>query len=281
MPRGRTHEVRARLRAGGLHTVCEKARCPNAGECFGSGTATFLILGDVCTRDCSFCAVKHGAPAAPDPGEPSRVAEEAKRLGLCHVVITSVTRDDLPDGGAAQFAACVHAVREAIPKATVEVLVPDFGGNADSLAEVLRARPDVLNHNIETVRRLYPRVRPQAVYDRSLELLSRAASFARLLPPTAYRLPPVVVKSGLMVGLGETRGEINACLRDLRAAGVSVLTIGQYLRPRRDNVEVARYYTPAEFDELAAEARDLGFGRVLSGPLVRSSYHAAETLGRP
>jgi lipoic acid synthetase len=197
------------------------------------------------------------------------------------VVITSVTRDDLPDGGAAQFAACVHAVREAIPKATVEVLVPDFGGNADSLAEVLRARPDVLNHNIETVRRLYPRVRPQAVYDRSLELLSRAASFARLLPPTAYRLPPVVVKSGLMVGLGETRGEINACLRDLRAAGVSVLTIGQYLRPRRDNVEVARYYTPAEFDELAAEARDLGFGRVLSGPLVRSSYHAAETLGRP
>ncbi|MBI5529596.1 MAG: lipoyl synthase [Deltaproteobacteria bacterium] len=273
VPRGTTHALRARLREGGLHTVCEEARCPNAGECFGAGTATFLILGDACTRDCTFCAVRHGVPDAPDPDEPRRVAAEAKRLGLRHVVITSVTRDDLPDGGAGHFAACVRACRDLLPGATVEVLIPDFHGDVDALGCVLKACPDVLNHNIETVRALYPEVRPQADYDRSLALLRRCGP-----QPTACSLQPVVVKSGLMVGLGETREQLSECFRDLHRAGVEVLTIGQYLRPRRANIEVARYCTPFEFDELAADARDLGFSHVLSGPLVRSSYHAAETV---
>lgn len=288
---GGTHAVRARLRAAGLHTVCEEARCPNAGECFGAGKATFLILGDACTRACTFCAVGHAAPAAADPDEPSRVAETAAGLGLRHVVITSVTRDDLADGGAGQFASCIKTCRGALPDATIEVLIPDFGGDEDALNVVLAAGPDVLNHNIETVRGLYPRVRPQAGYDRSLELLARAAAFAGPTPAGRVRSaavetpapalshPTPVVKSGLMVGLGETRAQLSECFRDLRHAGVEILTMGQYLRPRRSNIGVARYYEPAEFGELAAAARAAGIPTVVAAPLVRSSYHAAGTLG--
>ena len=251
-----------------LHTVCRSARCPNRGECWNHGTATFLLLGSVCTRACAFCGVDSGRPAPPDAGEPQRVAAAALRLRLRHVVLTSVTRDDLPDGGAAHFAATIAAVRAALPAAQVEVLVPDFAGSAAALATVLAARPDVFNHNLETVRRLQPDVRPQASYEGSLAVLRRAAAGPQ----------PRRVKSGLMAGLGETDAEWLEACRDLRAAGGELLTLGQYLPPAAGKRPVARFVTPAAFDQLAAAARGLGFRGVAAGPLVRSSYRAEELL---
>ncbi|MFB3882653.1 MAG: lipoyl synthase [Armatimonadota bacterium] len=253
-----------------LHTVCQSAQCPNVGECFGKGAATFMILGDSCTRDCRFCAVQHGRPELPDPDEPRRVAEAAAMLGLSHVVVTSVTRDDLADGGAAHFASTIHAIRDLLPTARVEVLVPDFRGDGDALRSVIAAGPDVLNHNVETVPRLYQQVRPQADYRRSLALLRRAA----LMSPIA------VTKSGMMVGLGETNEEVIEVLADLREAGVSAVTIGQYLQPTRRHLPVAEFVPPARFGEYADRAREMGFTAVMSGPLARSSYHAAELMGR-
>ena len=253
------------LAARGLHTVCESARCPNLGECFGRGTATFLILGNTCTRDCRFCAVEHGRPEAVDAEEPRRVAEAAAMLGLRHVVVTSVTRDDLPDGGAGHFAATIGAIRELLPSARVEVLVPDFGGDWKALGVVMAARPAVLNHNVETVARLYPEVRPQAGYARSLELL-RAGEMAG----------EVITKSGFMVGLGESEQEVLELLRDLRGAGTQAVTIGQYLQPTRRHLAVAEYVRPEVFARYGAAAREMGFTYVMSGPLVRSSYHAGE-----
>jgi len=265
------HAVRRLMRELDLATVCESARCPNRGECLGTGTATFLVLGGVCTRRCGFCAVAKGAaPAAPDPGEPAAVAAAVARLGLDYAVVTSVTRDDLPDGGAAHLAATVRAIRDACPGTPVEVLVPDFAGAPGALETVLAAGPAVLNHNLETVPRLYPRVRPGADYDRSLALLRRARSVS----------PAVAAKSGLMVGLGEETGELTAVMRDLAAAGVAALTLGQYLQPGRGNLPVERYLPPAEFEALAAAARAAGIAQVAAGPLVRSSYRARELHGR-
>jgi lipoic acid synthetase len=277
-----------------LHTVCREARCPNKGECYSSGTATFLILGDPCTRGCRFCAVETGGAAglcAVDADEPRRVAEAARRLALRHVVITSVTRDDLPDGGAAQFAAAVAAVRNRVPGATVEVLLPDLGGDQAALAAVLAARPDVIGHNLETVPRLYAGVRPQAAYGRSLELLGRAAAWARGVAPArppapapARPAPPTLarslVKSGLMVGLGETADEVSAVLADCAAAAVDVVTIGQYLQPERGCLPVARYVAPEEFHEYERRGAGLGL-KVMAAPFVRSSYRAAELMERP
>jgi lipoyl synthase len=258
--------VREALSDGKLHTVCESARCPNCHECWNEGTATFLILGDACARGCAFCAVPSHAPGPPDPGEPLAVARAASRLALRHVVVTSVTRDDLPDGGAGAFAETIRALREHVPGATIEVLVPDFAGSAAALECVLAQAPDVLNHNVETVARLYPHVRPRADYARSLELLRRASSSAAR------------VKSGFMVGLGESPREVRALLSDLRASGCAHVTIGQYLRPARANLPVQRYYTAAEFEGFAGRARELGFAHVDAGPLVRSSYHAGRGL---
>jgi lipoic acid synthetase len=265
----------------GLHTVCREARCPNKGECYSSGTATFLILGDSCTRACRFCAVAPaGAPRAVDDDEPRRVAEAARRLGLRHVVITSVTRDDLADGGASGFAATVEAVRTQLPAATVEVLIPDLGGDEAALAVVLAARPDVLDHNLETVSRLYHEVRPQADYQRSLQLLRRAAAWAREAASVGSALARPLVKSGLMVGLGERPAEVEAVMSDCVAVGVDALTIGQYLRPDAGCLPVARYVQPAEFAAYEKRAVALGL-RVAAGPFVRSSYRAGELLGRP
>ncbi|MEK7406923.1 MAG: lipoyl synthase [Acidobacteriota bacterium] len=260
------HGLKQDLRRLALHTVCEAARCPNIHECFHRGTATFMILGDRCTRGCGFCAVPRAGPVitAPDPGEPARVAEMAARMDLRHVVITSVTRDDLAGGGAGHFAATISEVRQALPAACVEVLTPDFGGDLDSVRRVLEAEPDVFNHNMETVARLYPRVRPQADYRRSLEVLS----FAR------RHRPRLLTKSGLMVGLGEEAEEVQALLRGLRAAGVDVVTIGQYLQPTRHNLPVAAYVRPEQFDAYGGYGLALGFKMVFSGPFVRSSYLA-------
>jgi lipoic acid synthetase len=265
-----------------LHTVCREARCPNKGECFSFGTATFLILGDSCTRGCRFCAVQTGSTAgshAVDADEPRRVAEAARRLDLRHVVVTSVTRDDLPDGGASHFTAAVEAVRAELPLATVEVLIPDLGGDEAALAIVLAARPDVLDHNLETVPRLYPEVRPQADYERSLQLLRRAASWARNTGSDGAPLVRPLVKSGLMVGLGETAGEVAAVLADCAAAAVDVVTIGQYLQPEAGCLAVARYVAPEEFREYERRGSDLGL-KVTAAPFVRSSYRAAELLAR-
>jgi lipoic acid synthetase len=267
MPSGPNYlELRGLLRGNGLHTVCEEARCPNIGECWERGTATFMVLGDICTRACAYCAVTTGAPTGLDLQEPARLAETVVRMGLKYVVITSVNRDDLPDGGAFIFAQCIRQIRKRLPACKVEVLIPDFCGDWDALAAVMAAVPDTLNHNIETVRRVFHRVRPRGDYDRSLELLSRA----RGLDATA------VTKSGMMVGLGETWEEIVQTMRDLRAVGCDLLTIGQYLRPSQKHIALAKWYTPQEFEELAVEARSLGFRHVASGPLVRSSYHADE-----
>ena len=265
-PQEEWERVERLLRSLSLHTVCESARCPNLGECFRRGTATFLILGDTCTRSCRFCAVKKGIPLPPDPEEPRRVAEAARTLSLHHVVVTSVTRDDLPDGGAEHFAKTIRAIRECLPQATVEVLVPDFQGSAEALEVVLAARPDVLNHNVETVPRLYSLVRPQADYARSLELLRR----------TRARYPGILVKSGLMVGLGETQKEVEAVLWDLKEAGCDVVTIGQYLRPTAWHLPVAAYVPPEVFAYYREYALRLGFRGVASGPFVRSSYRAEE-----
>jgi len=298
------HEVRRLLRELRLATVCESARCPNRGECFNSGTATFLILGEVCTRRCGFCAIAKGPPGPPDPNEPAAVAAAVRRLGLTYVVVTSVTRDDLPDGGASQFAATISAIREIDPEAlrhasvagfaahpapghggavpcpsperagednawaglvpSAEVLIPDFAGAAGSLETVLAAGPAVLNHNLETVPRLSPRVRPGADYSRSLALLRRSREIA----------PAIPTKSGLMVGFGEHFDEVVAVMRDLAVAGVSALTIGQYLQPGRESLPVERYWHPEEFAALEAAGRAAGLARVAAGPLVRSSYRA-------
>ena len=257
----------------GLNTVCREASCPNIGECWQRGTATFMILGSVCTRSCGYCNVVHGAPGAVDPGEPARLAEAVAALGLDYVVVTSVDRDDLPDGGASVFAASIRAVRRRAPACRVEVLVPDFSGRTRDLERVLDAGPDVLNHNLETVERLYRSARPGGRYGRALGLLDHARR----------RRPDTPTKSGLMVGLGESREELLTALADLRRAGCGIVTIGQYLRPSAAHLPVARYYHPDEFEELRDHARRLGFGHVESGPLVRSSYHAheqADAFGR-
>lgn len=247
-----------------LHTVCQEADCPNLAECFGHGTATFLLLGDLCTRGCRFCAVTQGRPAAPDPGEPERVAEAAWRLGLSYVVLTSVTRDDLPDGGASAFAATIHAVRRRLPEARVELLIPDFRGSCAALQAVLAAGPEVLNHNLETVPRLYPAVRPGADYQRSLRLLAWAKAQA----------PALLTKSGLMLGLGERVSEVLQTLADLRSVECDLLTLGQYLQPGERQVPVARYLPPDEFAWYRARAETMGFRGVSSAPLVRSSHQA-------
>ncbi|MFQ6110625.1 MAG: lipoyl synthase [Nitrospinota bacterium] len=264
------HGVRRILRERTLHTVCEEARCPNLWECFARPTATFMILGSICTRNCGFCAVTSGTPAAPDPAEPRHVAEAAAEIGLKHVVITSVTRDDLPDGGAGHFAATVRAVKEALPGATVEVLTPDFGGSLPALETVLRAGPHVYNHNLETVPRLYPRVRPAADYSRSLELLSRVSRLAS----------GMATKSGLMVGLGEREDEVLEVMADLRAVGCGLLTIGQYLQPTRESLSVEEFVAPERFQFFRARGEEMGFSHVASGPFVRSSFNAEEFLGQ-
>ncbi len=256
-----------------LNTVCQEARCPNLAECWGvERTATFMLMGDVCTRHCGFCAVTQGVGRPLDPQEPLHVAEAVRSLGVAHAVVTSVNRDELPDGGAAHFAATIRAIRALVPGVTVEVLVPDFLGSAAALATVLDAAPAVLNHNVETVPRLYRRVRPDAIYARSLELLARAAR-RREEEKMSLR-----VKSGIMVGLGETREELASALGDLRAAGVDVVTVGQYLQPHARRLPVERYVTPEEFEEIRREGEAMGFALVESGPLVRSSYHARRAL---
>ena len=266
-PGGSTYaEVRRVMRDLKLHTVCEEAHCPNVGECWEHRAATFIILGDVCTRNCAYCAIAHGTPAPLDAEEPRRVAEAAAAMGLQYLVVTSVDRDDLPNGGAEQFADLVRETRRLLPRASIEVLIPDFKGSERALRIVVEARPDVLNHNLETVPRLYRLARPGGRYDRALELLARARAMD----------PAMVTKSGLMVGLGEEWDEVLGAMRDLRDARVDLLTIGQYLRPSAGHLPVARYYTPAEFAELARVGRALGYRHVESGPLVRSSYHAWE-----
>ncbi len=255
------------MRELNLHTVCEEAQCPNIGECWNHGTATFMILGDVCTRACSYCAVAHGRPAAVDTAEPARVAHAIERLDLNYVVITSVDRDDLKDGGASIFADTIRETRKRLPDCRIEVLIPDFQGKEEPLRAVLDARPDVLNHNTETVPRLYRMARSGGRYARTLELLDRSRHIA----------PGIPTKTGLMVGLGEERDELLATLRDLRGVGCQILTVGQYLRPTQAHTPMVRYYTPDEFRELKQIALDMGFVHVESGPLVRSSYHAHET----
>ena len=261
---GEYYRLEQLMRDQALHTVCEEARCPNIGDCWSRGTATFMILGDTCTRSCGFCAVKTGRPGVVDTGEPRRVALAVQRMGLRHAVITSVNRDELPDGGAAIFAETIRWTRRMSPETTIEVLIPDFRGDEQALRTILAAQPEILNHNTETVPRLYRHVRPQALYSRTLELLARARA----------EDPDVVTKSGLMVGLGETPGELLAVFRDLAGCGVDVLTVGQYLQPSPLHLPIERYYTPQEFEALRAEAVALGFKHVEAGPLVRSSYHA-------
>jgi lipoic acid synthetase len=263
------HELKALVSELRLHTVCESAACPNLGECWRQRTATFMILGNVCTRRCGFCAVAKGKPLAVDADEPRRVAEACAVLGLKFAVLTSVNRDDLPDGGATAFARTIEAIHERLPGCGVEVLTPDFQGSRASLARVLDAGPQVFNHNIETVERLYRQVRIGANYNRSLELL-RAASELR---------PDIPTKSGLMLGLGETREEVLNAMRDLRAHGVRIATIGQYLRPSPNHLPMLRYVEPAEFDDYREQGLKMGFRHVESGPLVRSSYHAGEHVG--
>jgi len=252
------------LREWNLHTVCEEARCPNVGECWEDSTATFMILGDVCTRNCGYCAIAHGKPAWEDREEPERIGNAVARLGLDYVVITSVNRDDLADGGAAHWAATIRAVRRHAPDCRVEALIPDFQGQAESLDTVIAAGPHVLNHNTETVPRLYKLARHGGRYDRALELFTRARQASPALP----------TKSGLILGLGETRDELVATMRDLREVDVNILTLGQYLRPSAQHLPVVKYYHPDEFADLATAGRELGFAHVESGPLVRSSYHA-------
>ena len=254
------------LEAQGLHTVCQEAKCPNQWECFSRHTATFLILGSRCTRNCGFCAVGHGPLGPPDPEEPQRVARMAQDMGLSYVVVTSVTRDDLPDGGAGLFADTIRALRQAIPEVRVEVLIPDLQGQPAAIATVVAADPDVLNHNLETVPRLYERVRPEADYRRSLDLLQRVRDIA----------PRMMTKSGLMLGLGETEMEVRGTLEALRAVDCRMVTLGQYLQPTPDHLPVQRYVPPEEFDHWRDVALQMGFQQAASGPLVRSSYQARE-----
>jgi lipoic acid synthetase len=267
-PVGEAYEsLRALMRGLDLHTVCEEAHCPNIGDCWSRGTATFMILGDVCTRACGFCAVKTGLPARPPDGEEAlRVAEAVARMRLRHAVITSVNRDDQRDGGAGVFAACIREIRARVPGCAVEVLIPDFKGDWAALETVVAARPDILNHNTETVPRLYREARPGARFSRSLELLRRSTEAGLL------------TKSGIMVGLGEEWAEVEATIRAIREAGTAILTVGQYLRPSPDHLPVRRYYAPEEFAQLRDFALGLGYRHVESGPLVRSSYHAEEQV---
>ena len=259
-------DLKARLQNAGLHTICEEAACPNIGECWDRGTATFMILGDTCTRACSYCNVKTGRPVGVDLNEPLRLAMTVKKMCLKYAVVTSVDRDDLPDGGAGVFADTIREIHSVNPKCRVEVLIPDFQGRRESLEVVLNAGPEVLNHNIETTRRVFRKVRPRGNYDLSLELLERA----RIMRPETP------TKSGMMVGLGETWQEILETMRDLRAVGCNLLTIGQYLRPSKNHHPLIRFYHPKEFDTLRIEGLNMGFKHVASGPLVRSSYHADE-----
>ena len=261
-------EIKQMMRSKTLHTVCEEARCPNIYECWANRTATFMILGDVCTRACRFCAVKTGLPTELDWAEPKRVAEAVEQMGLRHAVVTSVARDDLRDGGASIFAATIKAIRQRNPLTSVEVLIPDFQGKAEALQIVMDARPDILNHNIETVERLSDSVRSKAKYRRTLELLSRAKEMR----------PEIPTKSSIMIGLGETWDEILQTMDDLRDHDVDILTIGQYLQPTRKHLKVEKYYTPDEFAELKTEGMKRGFRHVESGPLVRSSYRAHEQV---
>ena len=258
--------IKSLMRELELHTVCEEARCPNVGECWEHKAATFMILGDVCTRNCTYCAVSHGTPNDFDPLEPVRLAEAVARMGLQHVVITSVDRDDLPHGGAEAFAACITEIRRRMPDTSVEVLIPDFKGSEPALAMVMEAQPDILNHNLETAERLYRLARPGGRYPRALELLARARRLA----------PSGLTKSGVILGMGEEWDEVITCMRDLRHSDVNILTLGQYLRPTAAHMPVARYYTPAEFAELKEIGLSLGFSHVESSPLTRSSYHAWE-----
>jgi lipoic acid synthetase len=259
-------DIRRTMDKLALHTICEEARCPNVWECWNNRTATFLILGDICTRRCHYCAVATGRPLELDMGEPLRVAQAVQALGLRHAVITSVNRDELEDGGASIFAETIRQIRRLIPTCAVEVLIPDFEGNESALATVIAERPDILNHNIETVRRLFPPIRPQGKYDRSIELLGRA------------KRAEARTKSGLIVGMGETVDEVREVMRDLRSVGCDILTIGQYLQPTKQHLPVARFYHPEEFAALKAEGLALGFSHVESGPLVRSSYHAEKQV---
>ena len=258
-----TH-IKTMMRDLGLHTVCEEARCPNIGECWEHKAATFMILGDVCTRNCAYCAVSHGTPKAFDPLEPVRLAEAVEQMGLEHVVITSVDRDDLPNGGAEAFAGCITESRRRQPATTVEVLIPDFKGSERALGIVMDARPDILNPNLETAERLYRLARPGGRYDRALELLARARRM----------VPDGLTKSGIIVGMGEEWEELLVCMRDLRRSDVNILTLGQYLRPSASHLPVARYYTPDEFAELREIGVRMGFTHVQASPLTRSSYHA-------
>ena len=262
------HELKVLTNDLRLHTVCESARCPNIGECWNQRTATFMILGDVCTRRCGFCAVPKGAPLPVDYNEPERVARAVASLGLLYAVVTSVNRDDRKDGGAELFALTIEAIRRIRPECKVEVLIPDFQGSCEALATVLAARPDVLDHNTETVPRLYPMVRPGARFERSLELIARVREMA----------PDIATKSGLMLGLGEKTAEVLDAMRALVAHGCQILTLGQYLQPSRDHLPIARYYTPQEFADLKRAGEAMGFRHVESGPLVRSSYHARSQL---
>jgi len=263
--------MRGLLRRHGLHTVCEGALCPNQGECFGQGTATFLILGNTCTRSCTFCAIPtEERPPAPDPGEPERIARASAELGLRHVVVTSVTRDDLGDGGAGRFAETVQALRRISPEIVVEILIPDFQGSVESLRTVVKSTPQILNHNLETVPRLYPEVRPQADYGRSLLLLKRVKDLK----------PEMPTKSGLMLGLGEKQEEILRVMADLREVSCNLLTLGQYLQPSGKHHPVVRFVAPEEFEEFRVVGEKMGFQAVFSAPLVRSSFHAAEFFER-
>jgi lipoic acid synthetase len=259
-------DIRQTMDRLGLHTICEEARCPNVWECWNARTATFLILGDICTRRCHYCAVTTGRPLAVDREEPRRIAEAVQALGLHHVVLTSVNRDELDDGGAGIFAETIRQIRQLMGTCTIEVLIPDFEGNAEALEAVVKERPDILNHNIETVRRLFPSIRPQGKYDRSIELLDRAKGMG------------AQTKSGLIVGMGETLNEVRDVMHDLRAVGCDIMTIGQYLQPTKAHLSVARFYHPDEFAALKEEGMALGFSHVESGPLVRSSYHAAQQV---
>ena len=266
------HAMKAGLRDRGLHTVCEEARCPNRANCFGRGTAAFLLMGSVCTRDCGFCSIANGKPRPPDPGEPIKVAKQVAIMGLKYVVLTSVTRDDLPDGGASHFAATIRAVKEK--GAAVEVLVPDFQGELEAVARVVGAGPAVFNHNLETVPDLYPDVRSKADYGRSLKILAKAKRVGCAIFCEGFR-----TKSGLMLGLGETEDQLVKVFKDLAEAGVDIITLGQYLRPTRRQLPVREYVHPDTFDRLGDMARELGIGTVFSGPLIRSSFSAEEAFG--
>lgn len=263
-------DIKGLMRELSLHTVCEEAHCPNIGECWEHRAATFMILGDVCTRNCAYCAVAHGTPAPYDPGEPRRLADAVAAMGLQHVVITSVDRDDLPNGGSEIFAGCVAEIRARLPEASIELLIPDFKGSDTALRLVVEAGPNILNHNLETIQRLYRIARPGGRYDRALRLLRRAKEMN----------PELLTKSGIMCGLGEEWDELLVSMRDVRDQGVDILTLGQYLRPSRDHLPVSRYYTPAEFAQLREHGRNLGYAHVEAGPLVRSSYHAWEQVQR-